>query len=83
MAAKLKKGDKVVVLAGKDKGKRGKVRKVLDDNRVVVSGVNSGQNVGPIAALSGTVGAARTAGRAGYPAVAVSASLPGCSRASW
>jgi large subunit ribosomal protein L24 len=30
----------VIVLAGKDKGKRGTVRRVLDDNRVVVSGVN-------------------------------------------
>lgn len=42
---------------------------------LVVSGVNKGQNVGPLAALSGTVGAARTAARAGYPAVAASASL--------
>ncbi|MDG2047307.1 MAG: 5'/3'-nucleotidase SurE [Halioglobus sp.] len=41
---------------------------------LVVSGVNAGQNVGPFAALSGTVGAARTAAIAGYPAVAVSAS---------
>lgn len=42
---------------------------------LVVSGVNSGQNVGPLAAFSGTVGAARTAARAGYPAVAASAGL--------
>ncbi len=42
---------------------------------VVISGVNSGQNVGPLATVSGTVGAARTAARQGYPAVAVSASL--------
>lgn len=42
---------------------------------LVVSGVNSGQNVGPLAALSGTVGAARTAARAGFPAVATSAGL--------
>lgn len=42
---------------------------------LVVSGVNSGQNVGPLAALSGTVGAARTAARAGFPAVAASAGL--------
>ena len=40
---------------------------------LVVSGVNEGQNVGPLAALSGTVGAARFAARAGFPAVAVSA----------
>ncbi len=37
---KIKRDDEVIVLAGKDKGKRGKVRKVLSDNRVVVSGVN-------------------------------------------
>ena len=37
---KIKREDEVIVIAGKDKGKRGKVRKVLDDNRVVVSGVN-------------------------------------------
>lgn len=42
---------------------------------LVVSGVNSGQNVGPFAPLSGTVGAAQTAARAGYPAVAASAGL--------
>jgi len=37
---KIKRDDEVVVLAGKDKGKRGTVRRVLDDKRVVVSGVN-------------------------------------------
>lgn len=41
MAAKIKKGDRVVVLAGKDKGKQGSVLQVLPkDNRVVVEGVN-------------------------------------------
>ena len=41
MAAKIKKGDKVVVLAGKDKGRTGQVLKVLPtENRVVVQGVN-------------------------------------------
>lgn len=41
MAAKIKKGDKVVVLAGRDKGKTGEVVQVMPtDNRVVVSGVN-------------------------------------------
>ena len=42
---------------------------------LVVSGVNQGQNVGPLAPLSGTVGAARFAARAGVPAVAASAGL--------
>ena len=37
---KIKRDDEVVILAGKDKGKRGKVRKVLTDNRVIVTGVN-------------------------------------------
>ena len=37
---KIKRDDDVIILAGKDKGKRGKVRKVLDDNRVIVSGIN-------------------------------------------
>jgi len=37
----IKKGDTVVVIAGKDKGKKGKVLKVLPkENRVVVEGVN-------------------------------------------
>ncbi len=41
MAAKIKKGDKVVVLAGKDKGKTGTVERVIpDENRAVVGGVN-------------------------------------------
>jgi large subunit ribosomal protein L24 len=37
---KIKRDDEVIILAGKDKGKRGKVRKVLADNRVLVSGIN-------------------------------------------
>lgn len=37
----LKKGDKVIVLTGKDKGKSGSVLKVLNkENRVIVDGVN-------------------------------------------
>ncbi len=42
---------------------------------VVVSGSNEGQNLGPIAEVSGTVGAARTAARRGIPALAVSQGL--------
>jgi large subunit ribosomal protein L24 len=39
--AKIKKGDTVVVLAGKDKGKTGEVTKVSPkDSKVIVSGVN-------------------------------------------
>ena len=41
MAAKIKKGDRVVVLTGKDKGRTGQVAKVLPtENRVVVTGIN-------------------------------------------
>ncbi len=41
MAAKLKKGDKVVVLAGKDKGKQGEITRVMPkDNKAVVDGIN-------------------------------------------
>ncbi|MEQ9199162.1 MAG: 50S ribosomal protein L24 [Rhodospirillales bacterium] len=41
MAARIRKGDKVVVLSGKDAGKRGEVlRVVTGSDRVVVSGVN-------------------------------------------
>jgi large subunit ribosomal protein L24 len=40
-AAKIKKGDKVVVLSGKDKGKHGEVTKAMPkDGKVIVSGVN-------------------------------------------
>jgi large subunit ribosomal protein L24 len=41
MAARIRKGDTVVVISGKDKGKTGKVMRVLrEDDRVVVEGVN-------------------------------------------
>ena len=41
MAAKIRKGDRVMVLAGKDKGRQGAVLKVLPkDERVVVEGLN-------------------------------------------
>lgn len=36
---KIKRNDEVVVITGRDKGKRGKVNRVLSDNRVIVSGV--------------------------------------------
>ena len=37
---RIKKGDDVVVIAGKDKGKRGSVLSVMHDGRLVVSDVN-------------------------------------------
>ena len=54
---KIKTGDKVVVIAGKDKGKQGKVTKILkEENKVIVEGINmikkhvkpNGQNAGSI-----------------------------------
>ena len=41
MAAKIRKGDKVVMLTGRDKGRSGEVVEVHpDDNRVLVRGIN-------------------------------------------
>lgn len=37
---KIKKGDEVIVITGKDKGKRGTVRQIVDADRVLVGGVN-------------------------------------------
>ena len=41
MAAKIRKGDQVIVTAGRDKGKRGEVRQVMPtEGRAIVAGVN-------------------------------------------
>ncbi len=40
MAAKIRKGDEVIVVTGKDKGRRGTVLQVFADDRVLVEGVN-------------------------------------------
>lgn len=41
MAARIRSGDTIVVLTGKDKGKSGTVRQVLPrENRVIVEGIN-------------------------------------------
>ena len=37
---KINRDDEVIVIAGKDKGKRGSVRQVLDNGRLIVAGVN-------------------------------------------
>jgi len=37
---KIKKGDEIIVTTGKDKGRRGTVLQILDDDRVLVEGVN-------------------------------------------
>jgi large subunit ribosomal protein L24 len=38
--ARIRKSDQVIILAGKDKGKRGTVLRVLDDGCLVVEGIN-------------------------------------------
>jgi large subunit ribosomal protein L24 len=38
--SKLKSGDEVIVIAGKNKGERGKLSKVYPNNRVLVEGIN-------------------------------------------
>ncbi|HET9864244.1 MAG TPA: 50S ribosomal protein L24 [Steroidobacteraceae bacterium] len=40
MMSKIHKGDEIVVITGKDKGRRGKVAQVLASGKVVVEGVN-------------------------------------------
>lgn len=40
MAAKIRRGDEIIVLAGKDKGKKGTVSKVLATGKVIVEGIN-------------------------------------------
>ena len=40
MATRIKKNDEIIVIAGKDKGRRGTVLKVLPKQRVLVEGIN-------------------------------------------
>jgi large subunit ribosomal protein L24 len=54
--ARIHKGDQVIVLTGKDKGKRGSVLRVLDDGHVVVEGVNRVKKHEKPNPLKGTVG---------------------------
>ena len=37
---KIKRDDEVIVIEGKDKGKRGKVARILENDRLIVSGIN-------------------------------------------
>jgi len=55
---KIKRDDEVIVIAGKDKGKRGKVLKVLEDDRLLVSGVQmikKHQKPNPQAGIAGGI----------------------------
>ena len=56
--AKIRKGDDVIVRTGKDKGKSGRVTKVLKDNKVLVEGINQvkkNQKANPNAGISGGI----------------------------
>ncbi len=55
---KIKQGDEVIVRTGKDKGKSGRVSKVLKDNKVLVEGINQvkkNQKPNPNAGVSGGI----------------------------
>jgi large subunit ribosomal protein L24 len=55
---KIRKGDEVIVIAGKDKGRRGSVLKVLDNDRVLVENVNMAkkhQRPNPNAGVTGGI----------------------------
>jgi large subunit ribosomal protein L24 len=39
--SKIKKGDNIVVIAGRDKGKRGDVSRIVDAGHVIVNGINT------------------------------------------
>ena len=53
----LKTGDKVVVIAGKDKGKEGLIKKILKaDNKVIVEGINiAKKHVKPTGQSAGSI----------------------------
>ncbi len=55
---KIRKGDEVVVIAGKDKGRRGSVLKVLEADRILVENVNMAkkhQRPNPNAGVTGGI----------------------------
>lgn len=56
--AKIKKGDEVIVRTGKDKGKSGRVTKILKEDKVLVEGINQvkkNQKANPNAGISGGI----------------------------
>lgn len=54
--SKIRKNDEVIVLVGKDKGKRGVVKQRVDENHVVVEGVNVAKKATKPNPMSGTTG---------------------------
>ena len=53
---KLRKGDQVIVIAGRDKGKRGSIARRVDDQHLVVEGVNIAKKHVKPNPLKGTTG---------------------------
>ena len=56
--SKIRKGDQVVVITGKDKGKRGTVLRVLPTDKVVVEGINRAKKhtkPNPVKGLTGGI----------------------------
>ncbi len=53
---KIRKGDEVIVLAGRDKGKRGKITLRKDDSYVLIEGINMVKKHTKPNPLKGTVG---------------------------
>ena len=53
---KIRKGDEVIVLTGKDKGKRGEVQQRVDAEHIVVDGVNVAKKAVKPNPLTGTTG---------------------------
>ena len=53
---KIRKNDEVIVLTGKDKGKRGQVQHAVDANYVIVSGVNVAKKATKPNPMTGAVG---------------------------
>ena len=54
--SRIRKDDEVIVIAGKDKGKRGKVQRVVDADHLVVEGVNSVKKAVRPNPMTGTTG---------------------------
>jgi large subunit ribosomal protein L24 len=55
---KIKKGDDVIIRTGKDKGKTGRVSRILENNKVLVEGVNQAkkhQRPNPNAGVTGGI----------------------------
>jgi large subunit ribosomal protein L24 len=53
---KIRKNDEIIVLAGKDKGKRGVVKQRVDDSYVIVEGVNVAKKATKPNPMAGTTG---------------------------